>query len=358
MRAVIKLAALAGTGALLAVGCGGSPTSGGGGGGQKATITSLLEVDPNNMPSGWTKPTTLGHVTNYLVHEWYQNETKAEKGEAQRFGIDFSINDANLNLQKSLAALDDYVAKKEQAIVFTPVDEKASGPAIQRAKGHKIPIVCEGSPVDGCDALVSIDDYDAGKKEGQWVADYLKKQGTTTVKVLDVGLPALSTTVARSKGFADGLKTGFPAAKIVSVDGKGLKDEAVKVSTDALTANRDINVIFGINDDSALGGLQAYRAAGLPDSKVLVAGFGCEGKACKTNLLAGGPYKVSAAMFPEFQGAMLVRAAVADFNGNKLPAHIVMPSAPVDAQGLAKYYTQSGSEFAIKFDAVAALYQP
>src|SRR5205809_614792 len=217
MRAVIKLSALAGAGALLAVGCGGSPTSGGGGGGQKATITSLLEVDPNNMPSGWTKPTTLGHVTNYLVHEWYQNETKAEKGEAQRFGIDFSINDANLNLQKSLAALDDYVAKKEQAIVFTPVDEKASGPAIQRAKGHK---------------------------------------------------------------------TGFPAAKIVSVDGKGLKDEAVKVSTDALTANRDINVIFGINDDSALGGLQAYRAAGLPDSKVLVAGFGCEGKACKTNLLA------------------------------------------------------------------------
>ncbi len=342
---------------LFAVGCGGgSSGAGGSGSGNKATVKSLLEIKSDSLPSGWDKPKTVGHVTNYLIHEWYQNLTKGEKLEAQKFGIDFSIDDANLDLQKSLAALNDYLAKGESAIVFTPVDEKASGPAVKRAKAKNIPIVCESSPTDGCDTLVSIDDYAAGQREGKWVGDYLKKQGTTTVKVLDVGLPALSTTVARSKGFVDGLHSVIPDAKVVSVDGKGAKDQAVKVSADALTANRDINVIFGINDDSALGGLQSYRASGLDESKLLVAGFGCEGKACKDALNSGGPYKVSAAMFPEFQGTMLIRAAIADFNKQKLPAHEVMPSTPVDAQLLAKYYTkQADGGYAINFDAVAQL---
>ena len=65
---------------------------------------------------------------------------------------------------------------------------------------------------------------------------------------------------------------------------------------DALTANPDVNIIFGINDDSALGGLQSYIAAGLDTDNLLVVGFGCEGIACKDALQEGGPYKVSAAI--------------------------------------------------------------
>ena len=146
-----------------------------------------------------------------------------------------------------------------------------------------MPVICEGSPTDGCATLVSIDDYKAGVQVGVWAGNYVKENMGGKASILDVGLPALTTTVARSKGFIDGIKSVLPDAKVAqSVDGKGLKDEAIKVSADALTAHPDVNVIFGINDDSALGGLQAYTAAGMDPSKVLVVGFGCEGKACKT----------------------------------------------------------------------------
>ena len=258
-------------------------------------------------------------MTNYLVHEWYQNETKGEEARAKDYGIDFSINDANLDLQKSLAAVDDYLAKGTQALVFTPVNEKASGPTITKAV-KSVPVVCEGSPTDGCVTLVSIDDFKAGEQVGIWAGNYAKDNLGGKAIVLDVGLPALTTTVARSEGFAAGLKSVLPDAVIAqSVDGQGLKDKAVKVSADALTAHPDVNMIFGINDDSALGGLQAYEAAGMDTDKLLVVGFGCEGKACKNALMEGGPYKVSAAMFPEYQGRLLIDAAIAAFNGAKLP---------------------------------------
>ena len=88
---------------------------------------------------------------------------------------------------------------------------------------------------------------------------------------------------------------------------------------------------------------------------LLVVGFGCEGKACKNALMEGGPYKVSAAMFPEYQGRLLIDAAIAAFNGAKLPAHIVAPSTPMTKDNLAQYYTKDGDDYTPNFDAMAKL---
>ncbi len=318
----------------------------------------VRSLDPKNPPAGWKIPQNVGHVTNYLVHEWYQNETKGEKVRADEWGINFTINDANLDLNKSLAAVDDYVAKKVDVLVFTPVNEEASGPKISEVAAAGLPVICEGSPTDGCWTLVSIDDYAAGFKVGVWAGNYVKDNLGGKAVILDVGLPALSTTVARSTGFADGIKSilGDGATIAQSVDGSGLKDKAVTAAADALTAHPDVNVIFGINDDSALGGMQAYEAAGMDMSKLLVVGFGCEGKACKDALMEGGPYKVSAAMFPEFQGRLLIDSAVAAFNGLKLPAHMIAPSTPVTADNLAQYYTKNDDgTYSPNFEAIAQI---
>jgi ribose transport system substrate-binding protein len=330
---------------------------------QEATAEPMSEgemavrtMDPANLPDGWTLPESIGHVTNYLVHEWYQNETKGEATRAEEHGIEFSINDANLDLQKSLAAVDDYVAKGTSVIVFTPVNEAASGPTIEKVTGEGVPVVCEGSPADGCTTLVSIDDYSAGFKVGVWAGEYAIENLGGVANILDVGLPALTTTVARSTGFIDGIKSILPDATVAqSVDGSGLKDTAVQVSADALTAHPEVNIIFGINDDSALGGLQAFTAAGMDTSQLLVVGFGCEGNACKKALLEGGPYKVSAAMFPEYQGRLLIDASVVAFNGMELPAHIVAPTMPVTAENLADFYTLEDDVFVPNFEAIAAI---
>ena len=312
-------------------------------------------LDPKALPAGWKVPATIAHVTNYLVHEWYQNETKGEAARAGDYGIKFSIDDANLDLQKSLAAVDDNLTKGTNALVFTPANEKASGPTITKAV-KTMPVVCEGSPTDGCLTLVSIDDFKAGEQVGVWAGNYAKENLGGKAIVLDVGLPALSTTVARSEGFAAGLKSVLPDAVIAqSVDGSGLKDKAVTVAADALTAHPDVNIIFGINDDSALGGLQAYEAAGMDTKNLLVVGFGCEGKACKNALMEGGPYKVSAAMFPEYQGRLLIDAAIAAYNGQPLPAHIVAPSTPVTKDNLAEFYTKDGDNYLPIFEAMAKL---
>jgi ribose transport system substrate-binding protein len=313
-------------------------------------------MDPEAMPEGFQIPASATHITNYGVHEWYQNLTKGEAARAEEHGITFNQVDANLDLQASLAAVQE-VAPQVDVINFTPVNEEASGPtlvAIAEETGK--PIICESSPSDGCTTLVSIDDYAAGFKVGVWAGEYAQENFGGNAVVLDVGLPELTTTVARSNGFVDGLKSVLPDARVAaSVDGDGLKDAAVRVAADALTANPDVNIIFGINDDSALGGLQAFESQGGDTSQLLVVGFGCEGTACKDALMAGGPYKVSAAMFPEYQGRLIIDAGIAAFNGVELPAHIVAPTAAVTADNLGDYYTQEGDTYTPNFDAISQI---
>jgi ribose transport system substrate-binding protein len=313
-------------------------------------------MDPSALPEGFEVPGSATHVTNYGVHEWYQNLTKGEAARAEEYGIAFNQVDANLDLQASLAAVQE-IAGQVDVINFTPVNEEASGPtlvAIAEETGK--PIICESSPADGCTTLVSIDDYAAGFKVGVWAGEYARDNFGGTANALDVGLPALSTTVARSTGFADGLMSVLPEAQIVaSVNGEGLKDTAVQVAGDALTANPDVNIIFGINDDSALGGLQAFESQGGDTSQLLVVGFGCEGNACKDALMQGGPYKVSAAMFPEYQGRLIIDAGVAALNGAELPAHIVAPTLAMTAENMGQYYTQEGDTYAPNFEEIATI---
>ena len=138
----------------------------------------------------------------------------------------------------------------------------------------------EGNPVKGMTTLVAICDYDTGYHAGVEAGKYAKEKLGGKAKVMNVGLPLLSATVLRSEGFMDGIKTEIPDATMVhDLDGGGNPDRSFEVSAAALAQNGDINVIYGINDSSSLGGLQAWKAAGKSQDDLLVVGTGGEGLA-------------------------------------------------------------------------------
>ena len=139
------------------------------------------------------------------------------------------------------------------------------------------------------------------------------------------------------------------------MDGQGLKEKALVVSQDALTAHPDVNTVFGINDDSATGGMAAYKAAGLDESKLTVIGFGFEGAVGQNALLSGGPYKAALAMFPNFVGVGLIDAALAVSKGQKLPVQWETPTVVIDTTNFNNFYTKSGDKYAMKYEAIRGL---
>ena len=304
-------------------------------------------------------PKKIGYVVNYATHEWYQNVIKGMKDRGQQLGIEVEVKDANLDVAKQVSAAEDFMAQGVDVLIITPVNEEGVVPLIRRAKSEKMPLVLEGNPVKGMTTMVAICDYDTGYNAGVAAGKYAKEHLGGKAKVMNVGLPLLSATVLRSQGFMDGIKTEISDATMVhDLDGGGNPDRALEVSSAALAQNADINIIYGINDSSSLGGLQAWKAAGKSQDGLLVVGTGGEGLAFINAMQHEPSYKIEAAMFPEKVGFTAIDAAVKVFNGESVPEHIVSPTAPMLGDEWEKYYSVEGTKRTIKWDAVNAVQPP
>lgn len=304
-------------------------------------------------------PKRIGYIVNYATHEWYQNVIKGMEQRAEQLGIEVEVIDANLDIAKQVSAAEDFMAREVDVLIMTPVNEEGVVPILRRAKANGTPVVLEGNPVQGMDTLVAICDYDTGYHAGVEAGKMFEADGRDSARVMNVGLPLLSATILRSNGFMDGIRTVIPGAELVhDLDGGGNPDRSQEVSSAALAADSDIDIIYGINDSSALGGLQAWRAAGLAEDDLLVVGTGAEGLAFYNEMKKDGPFKIEAAMFPEKIGFTSIDTAVAVFKGEDISGHIVSPTAPITLADVTDYYEFGDNTRAIQWDAVNALEAP
>jgi ribose transport system substrate-binding protein len=298
-------------------------------------------------------PKKVGWVGNYMMHEWYQTVLKGMKARAAQLGIQLEVADANLDMARQVSMAEDLIAKGVDVLIITPVQQEGAEAIVKKAKAEGVPLVIEGSPVKGMTTIVAISDYDCGFKGGVETGKYVKAKLGGKARILAVDLPALRPCILRVDGFYDGIRTVIPDAVMVHrIDGQGLKDKALQVATDALTKDSNINVIYGCNDDSALGALQAYKSAGLDTKKVVVCGTGSEGLAFIKAMQEGGAYKVEAAMFPEAVGYECINMAVKLFNNEKVPEHLVTPTFALTSENWNQYYSLVGEVRTINWDAV------
>jgi DeoR/GlpR family transcriptional regulator of sugar metabolism len=230
------------------------------------------------------------------------------------------------------------LTNRVDALVVTPSQTRTAALLVDRCRRASIPVIAEALHMPGVHAVVSVDNYQAALEAGRWAAGYARQRFGGLVVALDVGFPQANTET-RSRGFAAGLRE-LPASQvsIVRVNGLGLRSTARQIAADALAVHPNVNVIFGVNDDSALGALDAFDAAGLDRSRVLLVTFGLEGFAAKDLLERNHPHAVGVAMFPELVGRACVDAAICAFHGCAVSECIPTPFAVVTAETLGHYY--------------------
>ncbi len=228
--------------------------------------------------------------------------------------------------------------ERADALVVVSTETKATQLLVDRSRRAGIPVIAEATDHRGAVTVVAVDNYQAGLAAGQWVARYAQRHFPDMANVLDVSHPQPNTET-RSRGFAEGLRGLSPLQiSLYRVNGQGLRESAGQIAADALSVHPDINVIFGVNDDSALGALDAYRAAGLDEDKLLLVTFGLEGDAVKKLISDGTPTVVSIAMFPEIVGQTCIDAAICAFHDCRLPERLLTPYAIITQQNLDDYY--------------------
>jgi ribose transport system substrate-binding protein len=266
---------------------------------------------------------TIGVSLLTLSNPFFKEMGDAMSAEATKHGMDVRVVSAELDSAKQRDQVKDFIVSKVSAIILTPADSKAIGTAIKEANDAGIPVFTAdvASLAEGAKVIshIATDNYGGGKMAGQAAVDALNGKGTVAI----IDHPEVESVLLRTKGFMEVISQ-HPEIKVVAtLPGGGARDRSFKVAQDILQAHPDVNLIFAINDPSALGAVAALEAAGKLAS-VKVIGFDGQPEAKKA--IRDGKIYADAIQFPQKIGAMSIDAVAKYLAGDKVEAESLIPT--------------------------------
>ncbi len=245
------------------------------------------------------------------------------------------------SLQEQPNILEGLIQQDVDAIALATEDQGAMLPYIKAAADKGIPVFLFNMAEVSADdpyyvTNVSFDQYEASHLIGEWAIDHFDG-ADTQVAVLE-GFPGLVNS-QRLDGFMDALADQSNFDVVASQPADWTRAKGQSVTENILQANPDVNFIYGLYDEMALGAVAAIKGAGKLDD-IVVAGYdntrdGYE--SIKAGELAATVDTASKAM-----GVGLV-LAIKDFvvDGKKIPRSIMQDLKVYDQTNIDSFNTDN-----------------
>lgn len=302
--------------------------------------------------SGSADGAKFGAVVLTKQGEFYLAYERAMKAVAKEEGADLTLLDSDTRVEKQQENMESLLTNGTNAIALSPVDAASAVPLIKQADGQGAKVVTVTVPTEGTPVVVE-DALAAGREGGVAAAEYFRREFPgTPINIAIVGFPQLQQTVDRAEGFIAGVRSVDPSAKVVAnQDGGAVLDKATTTAENMLQANPEANMWFGINDDSALGALNALKGAGrgTVGDRELVVGFDGSAKAIQELLDPRSALKVEIGNEPRSYAELAFDTMVKLHAGERVTERNVVPvtlltPAMSEAQLREYYRTQWSAE--------------
>jgi ribose transport system substrate-binding protein len=274
---------------------------------------------------------TIGVTLLTRAHVFYKDLEEGLKTEAARNGYELLITAADFDLGKQSSQIEDFITRRVDAIIVCPVDSRGIGPAIKRANEAKIPVFTADIAAQEGEVVCHIasDNVAGGRLAGEYLAKILNGKGTIAI----IDQPTVTSVLDRVQGFREAIAK-FPEMQIVAaVNGEGLRDKAMQVASDILQAHPDLNGVFGINDDSALGTLDAvqqFKREGL-----VIIGYDATPPAVDA-ITKDTALKADVIQYPKKIGESTIAQIRIYFSGSEVPKLVPVEVGIVDKAALEK----------------------
>lgn len=237
------------------------------------------------------------------------------------------------SIPEQMSQIEDVIVKKPDAIVFTPVDYKAMGPAVGKINAAKIPVVnvTDRSETGSFIAFVGASDYQLGLETGKYL---IKAMGGTGNLVVLEGVKGSLTSIDRVRGLNDAVKAS-PGVKVVaSQPGNYQRLQALQVMENLMQSQPKIDGVFAANDAMAAGVIEALDGA---NRKALVVGINGTKEAVDAikagKMLASGDYNGF------LQGCVSTMTTIRALRKLPVEKDVVFPATVIAKDNVAQYET-------------------
>ncbi|MEW5960889.1 MAG: substrate-binding domain-containing protein, partial [Chloroflexota bacterium] len=259
----------------------------------------------------------------------------AEKMANKWLGIvNYTVNapTSESDVDVQIAQLEDAITKGAQALVVAPTDASALNPTFDRAKEAGIPVLIIDSNTTWPDKLTFIgtDNVAGGRLGGEYLCS-LFPAGTPVAII--TGQETAASIVDRVKGAEEAL-AACGLEVVAKINGEHTREGGLRAMEDILTANPDVQGVFCINDNEALGAIEALKTAGKLDAVTLV-GFDAIPDAISA--IVAGDLEASVAQAPANMGGYGVAWG--------LNALLGLPVAPLTDTGTTLVTADNAAQF-------------
>lgn len=253
---------------------GGSAAAGGGAGSAginnpayDSAIKSL--VNGRTVQLGWTPP-ILSEMFNQMEKAAFGRMAELEQAYGINWKWERSAPTGNFDaVEQQVSIVRGWTARKFDAVlVCTGANFATMQDVYRQASSSGTRVFQFNQPVELYDEekinTVSNIGYDNRWQSGYLAGTFIAKTLGGKGKIIQIMGPSGSDwSKARQIGFEKALRKNPGLEVVGSADGGYLRDKGLNAAQDLLTRNRDINAIYGENEDMALGASQAVDAAGL-----------------------------------------------------------------------------------------------
>ena len=252
-------------------------------------------------------------ISKGFQHQFWQAvKAGADQGAAE-FGVEVTFEgpDTEAQVDKQMDMLAAALAKKPAAIGFAALDSQAAIPLLKQAQAAGIPVIAFDSGVDSDIPVTTAatDNIAAAALAADKMAGLIGGAGKVALVVHD---QTSRTGIDRRDGFVNRVKEAYPNIEIVDIQyGAGDQLQSTEIAKAILTANPDLKGMFGANEGSAIGVINAKKELGKADLVVI----GYDSGAAQKAAIMDGTMAGAITQNPVGIGYETVKAAVAAAKG-------------------------------------------
>jgi len=258
---------------------------------------SMLVLSACSKSDSGSDKVAVSLITKDQSNPFFVAMIAGATAKAETLGVELTVSSGKdeSDYAGQISAIENAISAKHAGILIVPVSTEVNA-AITKARDAGLFVIALDTPPDPADIVditFATDNCEAGRLIGQWTAKKLAGK-KATIALLDIFDDRIvSVDYCRDNGFLDGMGIDVKDPKVMGDEAKtgkysggdyeivgnvatGANEEGGRTGLEKLLAkNKKINVVYTINEPTAIGACAAAAAAGVKiDAMVSVDGGG------------------------------------------------------------------------------------
>lgn len=305
------------------------------------TASDVAEVEGYVWPS--KDALHVGFSQADLANSWRTAETDDMQAVAEERGYEITVTNAGGDTEQQLSDVESLLAQGCNVMVIVAIDADAIQPALDACKAAHVPVIMKargsnGEPGVDYATFVASDFVWEGEQAGGWIAAAADAKGLETVDVVVIqGIIGGTDVRDRGQGFTNAAEAAGNFNIVAEQPANWSRSEAQEVVQNILqSTGGDIDAIYCMNDEMALGALLALQANNLKVGEDVYL-VGVDGLLEAFDAIKDGNMSASVTCTPKFANTVF-DAIESGIDGETLETYIPVPDVLVDITNVEEYY--------------------